>query len=219
MEFINYTLIADGSSDKALMSIIKWILDDLYPKIPNKGSFADFRMLQNPPKKNDVKNQVRYAQHYYPFDILFYHRDAESINNEIINLRIGEIKEQLEDVFHSKIICIVPIIMMESWLLLDETAIKKAAGNKNYKDKIDLPSVKTIETIKDPKLLLHNLLTKVSGLKSRQLKNFNVNKAVHLVAENILDFSSLRKLKAFNKFELDLKSTINELIQDINQFT
>lgn len=214
MEYIRYTLIADGSSDMALMNIIKWVLDDLFPKIPNKGSFADFRMLQNPPKKNDVKNQVKYAQYYYPFDILFYHRDAESNSNEIIDQRILEIKEQLEEVLHSKTVFIVPIVMMESWLLLDETAIKKAAGNKNYRDEIILPSIKKIEAIKEPKLFLHDLLIEVSGLKSRQLKNFNVNQAVHLVAENISDFSLLRGLKAFNRFELDLKSAIEQLFKE-----
>jgi len=35
MKTLNYTLIADGSSDKALMNIIKWSLDDSYSILPN----------------------------------------------------------------------------------------------------------------------------------------------------------------------------------------
>ncbi len=50
MKDLKYTLIADGSSDKTLLRIIKWVLDDLYPKLPNQGVFADFRGLPDPPK-------------------------------------------------------------------------------------------------------------------------------------------------------------------------
>lgn len=213
MESIRYTLIADGSSDKALMNIIKWLLDDLYPTIPNKGTFGDFRNLQNPPKKGDVKRQVQYAFHLYPFDILFYHRDAEFNRNNKIEERITEIKLQLDEDFHSKTVFIIPIKMMENWLLLDEMAIKKAAGNRNYNNRITLPTLNRLENLPEPKLLLHNLLKEVSGLKSRQLKNFNVQQAVHLVAENITDFSALRQLKSFKKFELDLKMIINNFMK------
>lgn len=208
MELLRYTLIADGSSDKALMNIIKWLLDDLYPKMPNIGTFGDFRMLQKPPKKGDVKRQIQYAQHLYPFDILFYHRDAETTKNNIADERIAEIKEQLEESNLSKTVFIIPIKMMENWLLFDENAIKKAAGNRNYNKPIVLPTVNRLESLNDPKLLLHNLLKEVSGLKSRQLKNFNVNQAVHLVAENISDYSVLRQLDAFKKFEKNLKDII-----------
>ncbi len=213
MESIRYTLIADGSSDKALMNIIKWLLDDLYPTIPNKGTFGDFRNLQNPPKKGDVKMQIQYACRLYPFDILFYHRDAESDTNNIIEERITEIKKQLDEDFHSKTVFIIPIKMMENWLLLDELAIKKAAGNRNYSNTITLPKISRLENLTEPKLFLQNLLKDVSGLKSRQLKNFNVQQAVHLVAENINDFSPLRQLNSFKKFEMDLNLILNNFIR------
>jgi len=213
MESIRFTLIADGSSDKALMNIIKWVLDDLFPTTPNKGTYGDFRMLQKPPKKDEVHKQIQFAQHYYPFDILFYHRDAESNNTTIIEERITEIKGQLDAEFNQKIVCIVPVKMMESWLLIDEMAIKKAAGNKNYKNQINLPPINKLETIKEPKEILHNLLKQVSGLKSRRLKNFNVHQAVHLVTEYTTDYTLLRQLSAFNKFEEDLKDVVNFLLK------
>lgn len=40
---LKFTLIADGSSDAVLLNIVKWLLDDLYPTLPNEGQFADFR--------------------------------------------------------------------------------------------------------------------------------------------------------------------------------
>jgi Domain of unknown function (DUF4276) len=213
MELLRYTLITDGSSDKTLMNIIKWLLDDLYPKISNRGTFGDFRYLQKPPKKGDIKNQIQCAEYFYPFDILFYHRDAESDKKSIVKERTEEIKSQLEEKYISKTICIIPIKMMENWLLIDETAIKKAAGNRNYSKQINLPQINKIESLNEPKLFLHDLLKEVSGKKSRQLKNFNVQQAVHLVAENISDYSLLRNLDSFKQFEENLKTTISNLLK------
>lgn len=214
MEFIRYTLIADGSSDKALMNIIKWVLDDLFPKIPNKGTYGDFRMLQKPPRKDEVYKQIKCAEYYYPFDILFYHRDAESNSIAIIDERIAEIKGQLDAEYHQKIVCIVPIKMMEAWLFIDEMAIKKAAGNKNYNSQVNLPSVNKLEMLTNPKEMLHDLLKKVSGLKSRRLKNFNVHQSVHLVTEYTTDYRLLRHLSAFNKFEEDLKAAVDSFMNN-----
>ncbi len=216
MDVIRYTLIADGSSDKALMNIIKWVMDDLYPEISFDGQYADFRSIRNPPPKSDIKNQIVKAEELYPFDVLFYHRDAESSKNGIIQEREEEVKKELDKKYEFKIACIIPIRMMEAWLLFDKMAIKKAAANRHYDAPIDLPSINKLETLTDPKLKLHSLLRKVSGLKSRNLKNFNVHEAVHLVAENIKDFSSLRELTAFKKFEQDLKIVVDKFIAQNN---
>lgn len=216
MKSIRFTLIADGSSDKVLMNIIKWLLDDLFPKLPNYGNYCDLRMLQKPPKKYEVIEQVKLAEQYYPFDILFYHRDAESNSNSIVEERIAEVKKQLEEVYHPKTIFVIPVRMMESWLLFDEIALKKAAGNRNYNKAIELPSINKLEGLTNPKQKLHDLLKEVSGKKSRQLKNFNVHHAVHLVAENIKDFSPLRNLKAFNTFEENLIEVVSELSNNEN---
>ena len=89
MKELKYTLIADGSSDKTLLRIIKWSLDNLYPTLPNEGSFADFRFLPNPPK--GLNEKVKNAMHYYPFNVVFIHRDAETTNPKIIEQRYKEI--------------------------------------------------------------------------------------------------------------------------------
>jgi hypothetical protein len=85
MKMLNYTLIADGSSDKTLLNIIKWSLDDLFSSLPNIGNFADFRNLRNPPK--NLKEKAKSAMIYFPFDILFVHRDAEKTDLNLIRQR------------------------------------------------------------------------------------------------------------------------------------
>lgn len=70
----------------------------------------------------------------------------------------------------------------------DVEAIKKAAGNRYYKDILGLPQIKRIEQEKQPKELLHQLLRTVSGLKGRNLSRFNPHFATHLVVDNIRIF-------------------------------
>lgn len=211
MKELKYTLIADGSSDMTLLKIIKWSLDDLYPKLPNDGSFADFRKMHEPPKR--LGDKVRTAKLYYPFDILFIHRDAESTNARMIVKRSQEVNIELQVEDIDKTICIVPIKMMETWLLINEDAIRKAAGNRNYRGRINLPPIRTLERESQPKDLLHALLRESSGLKGRNLKKFNIEKTVHLVAENIDDFSILRQLIAFRAFEDELKKVVDNFLE------
>lgn len=206
MKSLKYTLLTDGSSDKALLNIIKWLLDDLYPQLPNDGSFADFRHIPNPPQIGDVVQRMNCTQNFYPFDILFYHRDAEKFD---VNTRKKEILKQVDPMLYSKIVCVVPVRMMETWLLINVDAIKKASGNRNYANDIDLPAIKKLESLAKPKEMLHELIEKTSGLKGRRLKTFNVHGAVHLVAENIKDYSPLRELPAFREFEKDLRIAVD----------
>ncbi len=204
---LKFTLIGDGSSDEALLTIIKWLLNDLYPNIPSEGKFADFRFLKSPPAKSNIQEQVNHANKYYPYDILFFHRDAESTDTDILDKRKKEVLGKI--IYPEKVVCVVPIKMMEAWLLIDEMAVKKAAGNRNYKGPLNLPNIRKIEKLPDPKDTLHRLLVDASNLKGRKAKGFNPNAATHLVSENITDFSVLRQLTAFQQFETDLKIAID----------
>ncbi|MEQ1733684.1 MAG: hypothetical protein ABL940_08425 [Bacteroidia bacterium] len=209
MKTIKYTLLTDGSSDKTLMQIINWLLNDLYSKTSTEGSFASFNNLPNPPKMGEVNKRVELANKLFPFDILFYHRDAESIlNNKVIEERKDEVKNQINTEIVSRIVCIIPIAMMETWLLINETAIKKAADNPNSNINLQLPNINKLETIKNSKERLHTMLIECSGYKGRRAKEFNVHKAVHRVAEYITDYSVLREIEAFKIFENDLKEVM-----------
>lgn len=216
MEELKYILIADGSSDNILKSIIDWTLDINYPKLPVKGYWIDFRPI--PRKVDTISEKIALAKQLYQFDIIFYHRDAETTNIKILEQRKHEVLEGINDEeTGKKTICVIPIKMMESWLLFDAEAIKKAAGNRHYKGDLGLPQIKRIEQEKQPKELLHQLLKTASGLKGRNLNKFNPHFATHLVADNITDFSPLRQLKAFQVFEQDLRTVIDDFLDVNNQ--
>ena len=211
---IRFTLIGDGRSDRALIPIVKWLLDDLFPEIPSSIAFADFRYVKAPPSKQNVKGQIEFAKEYYPYDILLYHRDGETTNIDIVKVRKGEILSQVNDEDKSNTVCIIPVKMMETWLLINAEALKRAAGNRNYTENLSIPNVNQLENIKAPKQLLQELLKQASGLKGRRLKKFNVHQSVHLLADNIIDYSPLRKLNSFLFFESELK----QVLKKINQY-
>ena len=172
MKSLEYTFLGDGSSDKALMSIINWAIAYLNPNIPISGQHADLRLLQNPPK--ELHHKIEKAIELYPCEILFIHRDAEQKEDTILAERQSEISESFQKSVlkeKPKFVRIVPIRMMETWLLIDENAIKKAAGNRKYPAALDLPTIKSLESLPKAKEILYDKLTTASGLKGRNLQN------------------------------------------------
>lgn len=212
MERLRYTLISDGSSDTTLMQIINWSLRDLYPKLPIVPQYADFNLLQKKPSQGDVQKRIGLASQLYPFDLCIYHRDAEKNERDILDMRTAEVLDKLDDKIRKKVVCIIPIKMMESWLLTDEQAIKVAANNPNGHVQLNLPNIRRIEGLPNPKDMLHGLITTATENNKRRLKSFNVDRAVHLVAEYTSSFEKLRQLSAFNRFERELKKAVDALL-------
>lgn len=212
MQEFRITLVGDGRSDRALMPIIKWLVDDLYPQQPSTVEFADLSILPAPPPKEDIAQQIAYAKDYYPCDLVVYHRDAETNNLGVINERKAEVMEAIDEDEQRTVVCLVPVRMMETWLLIDEEAIKFAAGNRKYKGKLALPALGRLESNSTPKDTLYGLLKEASGYRGRRLARFNVHAAVHAVADYIDDFSLLRQLVAFETFETDFRARTSVLL-------
>jgi len=203
MNEISFTLLSDGSSDKRLLPILRWLLYQHCPNLAIQHEWADFGGMKYPPKT--LPDQILKCIELYPCNLLFIHRDAE---NQTLESRRIEITTAIESVSERvpdlPAIYVVPIRMQEAWLLFNESAIRKAAGNPNGESLLQLPSLSTVEALPDPKSLLYQLMKTASELGAHRLKKLHVSKKAHLVAEYISDFSPLRKLSAFNALEDDL---------------
>jgi len=204
MNLLRFTLVTDGSSDVVLMPILEWLLLQVGVSFPIKGSWADLRgFRRNKPKT--LEQKIERAVNIFPCEILFIHRDAERLPR---NRRACEISRSatraLKDHPSPPFICVVPVRMQEAWLLFNEPAIRKAAGNPNGKRELNLPPLKRLESHPDPKGELYQFLKRASGLNRRRLKKFDVKSKVHLVPINIKDYSPLMKLAAFKALRKDL---------------
>jgi len=67
MSNLRYTLLTDGSSDRALEPIISWLLRQYLTNYEIQSEWADLSRLPNPPK--DLSNRVLSAVNLYPCDI------------------------------------------------------------------------------------------------------------------------------------------------------
>ena len=204
MEGRKYTLVTDGSSDRALMPILDWIFYECGVEI--QGVWADLRRLVNSPTL--LSDRIQRSLELYPCDLLFVHRDAENLTRED---RINEISEALNEIAeYPEIVCVVPVRMTEAWLLFDEAAIRRAAGNPNGRDRLNLPSHNNLEDLPNPKQVLHQSLRQASGLPRRRMKRFRVHERIHRLANLIDDFSPLRELPAFHALESDIQGHIED---------
>lgn len=207
MNDLRYTLVTDGVSDQALQPILTWLIRELGVACPIQPQWADLRRLPKPPRKLDKRIAV--AVELYPCDLLFVHRDAE---REDWETRRAEIEQALHaSASVPPVVCVIPIRMQEAWLLTNEPAIRKAAGNPSGKCPLSLPSIRALESLADPKDLLYDLIRTASELRGRRLQRLNVSFAAQRVADFTPNFAALRDLKAFQYLETELAHQLRHM--------
>jgi hypothetical protein len=207
MKGLRYTLVSDGSSDRALLPILSWLLKEHGVRCPIQAEWADLRWLRNPPKV--LASRIERSLDLYPGDLLFVHRDAE---NQSYSQRKVEIEAALAVINPNIIpsVCVVPVRMLEAWLIFNEGALRRSAGNPHGQITLELPDPSSLEQHPDPKSLLYQLLKDASELRGRRLKNFDVRQSASRVTEYIQDFAPLRILTAFQSLENDLQKIITQ---------
>lgn len=208
MPTIDCSLVSDGSSDAALLPLIRWAVAQHAGECLVEAVWADLRRSRRPLPK--LADRIIEAVELYPCDILFVHRDAEAQPYE---QRKGEIDEAIalarERGLSVPHVCVIPVKMQEAWLLLEEPAIRRAAGNPNGATRLALPAAGRIESIPDPKQLLYGLLRSASGLGTRRLYAFRPGRQARLVSEHMENMAVLRQLPAFRRFEAEVREALD----------
>jgi hypothetical protein len=207
MNELRCTLITDGPSDRALIPHLKWLLNQNGIDLPISFQWSELRHLRKVPRS--LSDKIEKTLELYPCDILFIHKDAERddplAKKQEVMTAVGKINFPTG---LPPIVCLVPVRMHEAWLLFNESAIRRASGNPNGRVQLDLPKLKTVENLPDPKEILYELLRTASGRAGRRLKQLNVQHSASQISQFIDDFSPLRILKAFQRLETELSETI-----------
>lgn len=126
-------------------------------------------------------------------------------------MRREEIEKELSNLStRPPALCVVPVRMTEAWLLIDEAAIRRAAGNPNGRVELTLPSLRTLENLPDPKQTLNELLRTACELRGRRLAQFRRDEAARRVrvADLVDDFSPLLHLPAFQRLQEETYSLL-----------
>lgn len=209
-DLLRVTLVGDGSSDRALLPVLSWLIRDLAGVIPIESQWANLGPLSSPEKI--LRKRIEKSLDDYPCEILFVHRDAERSDARL--QRVKEIQEAVNSLPLAKsripVVCVVPVRMTESWLLINESAIRQAAGNPRGRIPLNLPTLQKLEQV-HAKDVLHEAIRTASEATGRRAQKLPIPRAVQQVAENIPDFSQLKRLPAFQSLRNDLAAALQSL--------
>ena len=200
---IRSTLLAEGNSDRALLPILNWLLAQVSSAPCAAVVWADFGAAGKPPT---LSARISAAIDLFPCDLLFVHRDADK---QPADWRYQEINAAQGGA--TPLVCVVPIRTQEAWLLLDEGALRRAAGRPSGRNPLDLPPIARIEALGDPKGTLHDALRAAGELSGRRAAQFRAHDAAERLADLVQDWAPLRQLSAFRRLEMDLQAALSEL--------
>ena len=197
-----FLLVCEGISDTALISHIGRLMIH-YGIYDPEGSSWD--------KKGTLVQRIRDAITYYEScDLLLVHRDADASRETRSagpERRYAEIEGAVRaSGFTGPWVGIVPVRMTESWLLLDEAAIRRIAGKPTGNDPLDLPALRRVESEPEPKGRLEKALILASGLSGRRLSRFERNFSAHRqqLLENLPVCGPLEQVPSWVRFRDDL---------------
>lgn len=200
---IRATVVTDGTSDRVLVEVLRWLVREATPA-PVELNWFDPRDVVR--AGATLRDRLRIACAYHPCELLFVHRDAESAERSD---RVREVDQANgTGVPH---VCVVPVRMTEAWLLIDASAIRLAADRPRGSEPVELPKPSELERLADPKRLLHDLLVQATGRRGRRARMFKPTQAVHRLAGLIDDWSTLRQLAAFRALEADTRAALEQL--------
>ena len=202
MQRFTATLVAEGSSDQALVPFIEFALD-AYCTIPHVTTFA------NDLVKGALSERIAQALLMHPCDLLFVHRDADRAT---VAVREQEIRNAALAAGRDLAVCVVPVRMTEAWLLVDPLAIRRAASNPAGGSDLALPSITRLESLTDPKRTLFAALEIASGLGPNRLRQFDRYRARRQVSGFMEDVSMLRQLPSFLHFEAQVQRFFRDAV-------
>lgn len=192
-----FTLIGDGASDKILVRLLSWVLEQ-HSAVPYRANWIDPREHMLP---RDLRDRISRSLELFPCDLLFVHRDSEK---EVPQKRHDEISHAALG-STVPVIGVVPVRMTEAWFLFDQDAIRSAAGRPQGRFHLNLPQLKSAERLPDPKKTLDNAIIAASGRRGRRLKTLDVRSAKYRIAERISTFAPLRAVASFARLETDVQ--------------
>jgi len=192
------TLLADGSSDRVLLPILQWLMDQ-HCHAATELNFAEYL----PSEPATLTERISAALDYYPCHLLFVHRDAEGDDPALRQAQIDAAWAGCNPAV--QLVSVIPVRMTEAWLLVDEVAIRGAAGNPNGVAALDLPKPGKLAQHKGPKSALFDALRTASGRSGARLKDFHPESRRHRVTELMATFAPLRSLPSFERLEAQLQ--------------
>lgn len=210
-------LISEGSTDnRFLFSVIKRAIDEI---IFEYGGVTEIYIeeikkdVRKPFKKQIIDANKNYHKENF-INILLIHNDSDYqddsrvLNDKFIPL-MNEIDLIEEELICKEIIPIIPVYMIEAWMLADiDLFLNEISSGK---DKTELKLNGDPESFTDPKEKIKNALQIINQEKpKKRRKDLQINELYQLIGQKI-EISKLLSLKSFKKFHDNLCDSLNKL--------
>jgi hypothetical protein len=197
---LRFILLPEGTSDRALMPILEWTLYQHFPvdRWTIGGEVVQTERLP-PGRVTGLVNRIRTAVDVYGCNILFVHRDEDG---QTITHRQTEVEQAVHEAgLLSGVypIAVIPVRMTEAWLLIDELAIRRAAGFAAGRVPLNLPAI------------LRDAIKVASGQSGRKLASLRFTEIRAAITDHLSDLNLLRALPSFRHFESAVAMTAREL--------
>ena len=206
---IRFLLICDGSSDAALIThITRLILTGGHSDPQGQTWYRPGRLAEK------IRDGLEFSG---GCDLLLVHRDAEASRDTRSagpGRRYDEIESAVREAgFDGPYAGIVPVRMTESWLLLDEPAIREIAGWRAGVTSLNLPAMNRVEHVADPKDRLWQALIIASGTTGRRRWKFERDLPAlrSQLLQNLPPGGLLERVPSWVRFRDDLIKALDSL--------
>ena len=168
----------------------------------NKSSFAE-----------DVINASRRGIDDFGITILCVHADADNGNdtnvyNNKINPALSKIKNTTENLC-DVIVPVVPVQMIESWMLADKELFKKEIGTDKTDN--DLGIYKNPELYADPKEVIKNAIRIANQERGKRHRNELNISDLYLPIGQSVSIDKLRQIPSYCKFQDNVREALKKL--------
>ena len=196
-------LVCEGSSDAPLASHIQLLISRHgYHGVDFNISF-DGRLLAD-----KVRNGLGMVPDY---DLVFVHRDADRAGPDA---RYREIATAVQEAgYGGQWIGIVPVRMTETWLILQEMAIRNAVQKPHGRTALNLPAPAAVERVANSKDVLDAALLNASGERGRRrraLQRLLPELRRHLL-ESLPVGGPLEQVESWARFRDDTAAALRQL--------
>ena len=206
---LRFLLVCEGSSDAALIPHISKLLLQNGQSDPQGIAWT-----RSGPLPNKIRGGLEYSG---ACDLLLVHRDADSQEDTRSAGPQKRVEEIRSAVGQSEVDIpwagVIPVQTTESWLLLDESAIRRAAGKPSGSVPLSLPTQTQVEGESDPKGCLERALLAASETSGRRREKF-VRDIPHMrrtLLEELPVGGQLLQVPSWVRFRDDLKAVSDAL--------
>lgn len=206
MKTLRFTLVAEGTSDRVLLPILRWMLLRHHSSFEWMGQIAELHELPKPPRT--LQQKISTASHLFPTDVIFIHRDADRESSLDRRQEISNAVQSLSQSPARHWVPVIPVRMTEAWLLVSESALRSASGNPNGRNPLQLPAMRDLEQIPDPKEVLRGLLVEASGLFGRRRKQINFPAQRARVPDFLENWKPLLRLPSAGQLDKEIAALV-----------